>query len=90
MHQGNGRHPQRRVLNCIRSIEYSIDLLGAACSGRGACVAQWETLQPLLTQAAWFLQHTRVIATQARRSERGRRPGARALQNPVSGVCSSA
>ena len=44
----------------ISSFEYSIDLLGAACSGRGACVAQWETLRPLLTQAAWFLQHTRV------------------------------
>ena len=66
MHQGNGRHPKRRVLNCISSIEYSIDLLGVACSGRGACVAQWETLQPALTQAAWCLQHTRMSSQHRR------------------------
>ena len=65
-HQGTGRHPKRRVLNCVSSIEYSIDLLGVACSGRGPFVAQWETRQPLLAQAAWFLQHTCVSSQYSR------------------------
>ena len=46
--------------------------------------AQSKTLQSLLTQQAWFLQHIRAMATQARRSETAPRP----LQNAQAHSCS--